>query len=53
MAKSKFGASAKKKGRTGGKRSRKSSGSGGRKSNAWRAYTGGGRYTPSNEPLPD
>jgi len=33
--------------RTGGK-------SGGKKSNAWRAYTGGGGgYTPSNAPLPD
>ncbi len=39
------------------KRKRKrSTSTSGRKSNAWRAYVGGGgggRYTPSNEPLPD
>lgn len=33
----------------------KASGKGGGNSNAWRAYTGkgGGRYVPSNAPLPD
>jgi hypothetical protein len=46
MAKSKFGKKTKAK----RKRRRKSSG-GGKKSNAWRAYVGGGRV--SNAPLPD
>jgi hypothetical protein len=55
MAKSRFSGSTKKKTRSGGKRSRKSSGGSGKKSNAWRAYTGGGggKYVPSNEPIPD
>jgi hypothetical protein len=55
MAKSKFTNAAKKPRR---KRTPKTSGGSGKRSNAWRQYTGGGhggggRYVPSNEPLPD
>jgi hypothetical protein len=48
-----FASATKAKKRT--KRKRSTSG-GGKRGNAWRAYvgsSGGGRYVPSNEPLPD
>jgi hypothetical protein len=49
MAKSRFSTKTKKV-----KKAKKTRGSGGgKKSNAWRAYTSGGKYTPSNAPLPD
>jgi hypothetical protein len=47
MAKSRFRAKKKKA------RKAKKAGGGGKKSNAWRAYVGGGKYVPGNAPLPD